>query len=218
MVKGWLSAAGLMAVVFGFGGCQSVYYGTMEKFGVEKREILVDRIEEARDDQEEAKEQFQTALAQFKAATGFQGGELEQVYERLNREYERSSARASDVHASINKVQDVANALFKEWERELEDYTNEELRRDSAMKLQTTRDRYARLIDVMRRAESSINPVIAVFHDQVLYLKHNLNAQAIASLQTQVSQVEDDVAGLLRDMERSIAEANAFIADMGSTG
>ena len=67
----------------------------------------------------------------------------------------------------------------------------------------------------MRRAESSIPPVLTVFNDQVLYLKHNLNAQAIASLQTQVTQIENDVSGLLRDMETSIAEANAFISDMG---
>jgi hypothetical protein len=197
------------------GGCQTVYYGALEKFGVEKREILVDRVEEARDDQEAAKEQFQTALEQFKAATGFEGGELEEVYNRLNREYERSKSRADDVHSSIERVDNVANALFKEWENELEDYTNESLRRDSAMKLQLTRERYSKLIGTMRRAESSIAPVLSVFSDQVLYLKHNLNAQAIASLQTQVSQIETDVSSLLRDMEASIAEANAFIADMG---
>ncbi len=194
-----------------------MYYGTMEKFGVEKREILVDRVEDARDDQEAAKEQFQTALQQFKAATGFDGGELEDVYDRLNREYERSKARADDVRGSINKVEDVANALFREWEQELEQYTNEALRRDSAMKLQMTRERYSKLIDTMRRAELRIPPVLSVFNDQVLYLKHNLNAQAIASLQTQVSQIENDVSGLLRDMETSIAEANAFITDMGQT-
>jgi len=195
-------------------GCQTVYYGAMEKFGVEKREILVDRVEEARDDQEAAKEQFISALEQFKSVTGFQGGQLEQVYDRLNREYERSKSRADDVHSSINKVEDVANALFREWEQELEQYTNESLRRDSAMKLQMTRDRYAKLIGAMRRAESRIAPVLSVFSDQVLYLKHNLNAQAIASLQTQVNQIEADVTGLLHDMESSIAEANAFINEM----
>lgn len=205
----------LAAVGVSLAGCQSVYYGTMEKFGVEKREILVDRVEEARDDQEAAKEQFQSALEQFKAVTGFDGGQLEQVYDRLNREYERSQSRADDVRTSINKVEDVANALFKEWETELEHYTNEALRRDSAMKLQLTRDRYSKLIATMRRAESRIAPVLSVFNDQVLYLKHNLNAQAIASLQTQVSQIENDVSSLLRDMETSIAEANLFISDMG---
>ena len=210
-----LLACGLAAVGAIATGCQTVYYGAMEKFGVEKREILVDRVEEARDDQEDAKEQFLTALEQFKAVTNFDGGELEQVYNRLNREYERSKARADDVRSSINKVEDVANALFREWEAELDEYTHETLRQDSAMKLQMTRDRYAKLIATMRRAESSIPPVLTVFNDQVLYLKHNLNAQAIASLQTQVTQIENDVSGLLRDMETSIAEANAFISDMG---
>ena len=39
--------------------CASIYYSTMETFGVEKRDILVDRVEDARDGQEDAKEQFQ---------------------------------------------------------------------------------------------------------------------------------------------------------------
>lgn len=37
------------------GGCSSAYYKTMENFGVEKRDILVDRVEEARDAQDDAR-------------------------------------------------------------------------------------------------------------------------------------------------------------------
>lgn len=211
----FIRAAAWAACIACAAGCQTVYYGAMEKFGVEKREILVDRVEEARDDQEKAKEQFQTALQQFQAVTGFQGGDLERVYNGLDSELQRSESRADDVTSSINKVEDVANALFKEWEGELEQYTNETLRRDSARKLQQTRDRYSQLISAMRRAESRIEPVLVVFRDQVLYLKHNLNAQAIASLQDQLAGIETDVSGLLRDMEAAINEANDFISDMG---
>lgn len=196
-------------------GCQSVYYSTMERFGVHKRDILVDRIEEARDDQEAAKEQFKSALEEFTAVTNFEGGELEQVYERLNREYERSVTKADNVRSSINKVEDVAKALFNEWESELDEYTSETLRRESARKLQQTRDRYAQLMGAMKRAERSIDPVLATFHDQVLFLKHNLNAQAIASLQNQLVSIESDVSSLIKEMEVSISEANAFIQDMG---
>ena len=32
-------------------GCSTVYYNTMEKLGFEKRDILVDRVENARDAQ-----------------------------------------------------------------------------------------------------------------------------------------------------------------------
>jgi len=196
-------------------GCQSAYYGTMEKFGVEKRDILVDRVEEARDDQQAAKEQFTTALQQFRAVTGFTGGQLGTAYDTLNASYERSKAKADAVHDSIVKVDEVANALFKEWQAELDQYSNEQLRRDSAQKLTMTRDRYAQLIAAMKRAEASVDPVLSTFRDQVLFIKHNLNAQAIASLQGQLNAIETDVSALVREMERSIAEANEFIGAIG---
>jgi hypothetical protein len=56
--------------------------------------------------------------------------------------------------------------------------------------------------------------VLQKFKEQVLFLKHNLNAQAISSLQTQVSGIQGDVDKLIRDMDASIQEANAFIAQM----
>ena len=47
----------LFIVLFSTNACQKAYYSTMEKFGVHKRDIMVDRVGEARDSQEEAKEQ-----------------------------------------------------------------------------------------------------------------------------------------------------------------
>ena len=38
------------------GGCQSAYYGAMEKVGYHKRDIMVDRVQEAKESQEEAQE------------------------------------------------------------------------------------------------------------------------------------------------------------------
>ena len=57
-------------------------------------------------------------------------------------------------------------------------------------------------------------PVLAVFHDRVLFLKHNLNARAIASLGGETDDIEADVSDLIAEMERSIAEADAFIKEM----
>jgi hypothetical protein len=201
--------------VAGLGGCKGVYYGTMEKLGYHKREILVDRVQDARDAQEQAKEQFRSALEQFSAVVGFEGGELERTYRRLQSEFDRSEARAEAVHQRIDDVEDVARALFKEWESELDQYTNKELRRLSQERLKQTQERYARLIQAMRRAESRIEPVLAAFRDQVLFLKHNLNAQAVASLQDELASVENGVSVLIKEMEASIAEANEFIKAMG---
>jgi hypothetical protein len=59
-----------------------------------------------------------------------------------------------------------------------------------------------------------MDPVLSVFKDRVLYLKHNLNTRAIASLGTETADLESDVTRLIAEMEQSIAAANAFIAEM----
>ena len=197
------------------GGCQTAYYGAMEKIGIPKREILVKRVEDARDDQQAAKEQFKSALEEFTAVTGFKGGKLSEAYDKLSTAYDRSKSKADDVHTSIAKVDNVAEALFKEWQGELDQYKSEQLRRESARQLTQTRDRYAQLIAAMKRAEASIKPVLDTFHDQVLFIKHNLNAQAIASLQGQLSGIESDVGTLIKEMETAIAKANEFVGEMG---
>ena len=195
-------------------GCQKTYYKTMEVFGKHKRDLLVDRVEDARDSQQAAKEEFASALEQFTSVVNFEGGELQAKYKQLNSAYQRSESRAEAVRKHIEDVEDVAKALFKEWQAELDQYSSESLRQSSEEKLQQTRRRYNQLIGAMKKAESKMQPVLTVFSDQVLFLKHNLNAQAIASLQDELVSVEADIAALIADMEASIAEANAFIDQM----
>ncbi len=206
---------GLMALSLALlGGCQTVYYDTMEKFGIHKRDILVDRVEEARDAQEAAKQQFKSALERFSNVLGFQGGDLQEKYDQLNTEFERSEKRAAEVHDRIAAVEDVSEALFEEWQDELTQYTSAALKRSSQRQLTETKRQYGQLIQAMKRAEKKIEPVLNAFRDQVLYLKHNLNARAIASLKGELAGVENNVAALIRDMERSIGEADRFIAAM----
>ena len=195
-------------------GCQTAYYKTMEKLGVHKREIMVDRVEKARDSQEETKEQFRSALEKFSSVLDFKGGSLEEKYNELNEEYDKSEEKAADVKARISAVEDVSEALFAEWDEELEQYSSQSLRRNSEKKLRQTRKQYNQLISAMKRAEKKIAPVLTAFRDQVLFLKHNLNAQAIASLQSELVSVEANVASLIKEMEASIAEADVFIKSM----
>ena len=204
-------AAGAIWLLF---GCESAYYKTMETMGYHKRDIMVDRVSEARDAQEEAKEQFESALEKFSSVLGFKGGSLQDKYDQLKDEYEKSDARATAVRSRIAAVEDVAGDLFAEWQEELNQYTSSSLKQSSARKLRETQKKYAQLIGAMKRAEGKMDPVLSAFRDQVLYLKHNLNAQAIASLQSELTSIETDVAKLIKEMETSIKEANAFISSM----
>lgn len=197
-----------------FTGCKTAYYNTMEAFGYEKRDILVDRVEQARDEQEDAKEQFASALEQFKSVVAFDGGDLEKMYNQLDRDYQRSESAAKGVTKRIDSVESVADALFKEWEGELDEYSDPKLRASSEAQLRDTRRRYEQMLGAMRRAEATMPPVLSAMKDQVLFIKHNLNAQAIASIQGTATEIQSDIESLIAEMERSIAEANVFIDQM----
>lgn len=199
-----------------FSSCQSVYYTAAEKVGYHKRDILASRVEKARDSQQEAKEQFSSALERFSEVLKFSGGDLEEKYKTLQKEYDRSVSRADEVRDRISAVEDVAEALFDEWKKELGQYSNASLRKSSESKLRKTRAHYEIMLGAMKKAESQIEPVLRTFHDQVLYLKHNLNAQAITSLQAELGTIESDVGRLIREMEASISEANAFMGTLSA--
>jgi hypothetical protein len=200
-----LAAAPLLA------GCATAYYRALETVGVEKRDILVDRVEEARDSQTDAKEQFTSALDRYRSVVNVEGGDLEEIYDRLAAEFEQSEARAEAVGERVAAVESVANDLFAEWEDEIAEYSDANLRRQSQRLLTETRADYGRLIAAMQRADSAMEPVLTLFRDQVLYLRHNLNARAIGSLETELADIERATARLIQEMERSIAEASRFI-------
>lgn len=195
--------------------CDSWYYGTMKKFGMEKRDILVKRVTDARKSQEEAKEQFRTAMERFKAVIEIEGGALEDKYEKLNRELSRSEDRAGDVRDRIDSVRSVSDDLFKEWDKELKQYSDRSLRAVSQRELKETRQRAETLIRSMEKAERRIEPVLKPLRDRVLFLKHNLNAQAIGALDAELLAVGTNVDALIADLEAAISEADEFVIAMG---
>lgn len=203
------------ALVLALTACESAYYRGMENLGFAKRDILVDRVEDAREAQRDGQEQFKSALEQFRSVVDVPTDELAPAYDRLNDEYEESVAAAQRISDRIDSVESVAEALFAEWDEELDDYQSAALRRDSAAKLRITKEQYQSLLAAMRRAESRIEPVLEPLRDQVLYLKHNLNARAIGALRGELTTINREVDALVAAMEQSIAEADRFIRQMG---
>ena len=192
-------------------GCETAYYNAWEKMGVHKRDLLVDRIEDTQEAQEDTQEQFKDALEQYRAVVNFDGGDLEKLYNKLNAEYEDSKQAAEAIAENISRVEDVADDLFGEWEDELALIKNKSLREDSARKLHDTRFKYQQMIKSMHKAEKTVHPVLETLRDQVLYLKHNLNARAISALKGELNTINSDVNQLIINMQKSIDEANLFI-------
>jgi DNA repair exonuclease SbcCD ATPase subunit len=200
-----------VVLLFALTACSSAYYGAMEKVGVHKRDILVDRVEEGRDSQANAQKQFKSALEQFDSVVKLEETDLKKAYDKLNKEYEKSKNAADTVSTRIDKIESVAKALFKEWKSELKQYESKELRRSSENQLKATQARYNEMLAAMKTAEQTMEPVLKIFHDNVLFLKHNLNAQAIGSLQSEFANLEGQIGELIKSMNVAIASSNKFI-------
>ncbi|NNE61133.1 MAG: DUF2959 domain-containing protein [Woeseia sp.] len=204
----------LVVVAMLMGGCATAYYNTLEKFGIEKRDILVSRIDDAQEAQGDAKEQFSSALERYRSVINVDGGDIEEIYDALNGDFERSTSRAEEVRERINEVEEVAEDLFEEWQEEIALYSDANLRRQSQVLYRETQRDYEELSRAMRRAEAKMEPVLTLFQDQVLFLRHNLNARAIGALEAELGSIEKATQSLIEEMERSIAEANEFVASM----
>jgi chromosome segregation ATPase len=192
-------------------GCRSTYYAAWEKFGVEKRDLLKKRVVAARDEQKAAGEEFKDALTRLKEITGFDGGKLEKAYNDLKSDYEDCSSRAEAVRKRIKDMETVAGDLFAEWEKEIKEISTPTLQASSREQLKATRERYQGLHTALKSAESTMAPVLTQFKDYVLYLKHNLNAQAIASLKGEATNIQAEISRLIAQMNESIAKADDFV-------
>jgi len=200
-----------LAVCLAGAGCRSTYYAMWEGLGKEKRDLLKDQVEEAKEDQQQASEQFKDALTRLKELYGVDGGDLERAYNKLSGDYDKCDARAAQVQDRIERMETIAADLFREWEEEIETYSSANLKAGSQERLTETKVKYRALAAAMKKAESGMAPVLVQLKDQVLYLKHNLNAQAIGALRGEVVDIEKEIASLIQDMNQSIAEADAFI-------
>ena len=212
-----LTCSTLIAVLL-VSGCattREMYYDAWEGMGYAKRERLVDNVKEARDEQAQAKKEFASALEQFKSVVNFQGGDLEAMYSKLNKAYERSESQAGEVRDKITGVKRVATALFDEWAGEIKQMKDDPSLRDTSQRLyDQTEQSYNEMIQRMDSAAASMDPVLSRFKNRVLFVKHNLNAQAIASLKGTEIELGGEIDKLIKEMEASIAEADQFIAEI----
>jgi len=191
--------------------CSSAYYSAMEKVGIHKRDIMVDRVEEAKESQQDAQKQFKSALEEMTALINFDGADLQEQFDVTNEQYQESKEAAEEVSLRIEKIEDVSEALFDEWQRETAEISNTNLKRQSKAKFVETQRRYNSLIRSMHKAESKMAPVLTALKDNTLFLKHNLNAKAVGALQGEMISIEKDVSILIKDMNAAIEQSQKFI-------
>lgn len=209
----------VLSLFFFLSGCQSAIeksarnagYSLYELVGVEKRDLLRKRITGATEEQKEAGESFTDALDKLQKTYGSEPSKLESKYRELNSAYENSVAQAEEVRSSREKMHTVASDLFAEWKKEIAEMQSADLKTRSRTSLADTKERFDKMHSALKNSEGQMAPVLAKLKDNVLFLKHNLNAKAVGSLKNENARIEGDIKKLLAGMNDSIREAEAFI-------
>jgi hypothetical protein len=210
-MKRILGFTGLLICIISMCGCRSAYYSAWEKLGKHKRDLLQSKVADVRDEQKATTQELKDAMTRLKELTGFEGGQLEKTYKRLQGDYDSAASSAESLRERIREMDQIARDLFREWETELKTISSPELRDADRRQLDQTRRRYEELHTTTKRAESTMEPVLTKFRDYVLYLKHNLNAQAIGALQGESAKIQIDISKLIDQMNAAIREADEFL-------
>lgn len=204
----------LVLCTFFLGSCTTIYYNFWETFGQEKRDLLRSNIVKTQEAQDEVQNEFKDTLERVRSEYSFDGGSLEKTYDQLNADYEDAQQRVEHLSSRINKVEDIAGDLFAEWKEEAGQISNRSYQRDSLRKRRQAMKKFERMLTAMRRVEKTTDPVLTKLKDQVLYLKHNLNARALGSFKLEFQKIERELTALNSEIHRSTEVASEFIGTL----
>lgn len=188
-----------------------VKYSAYESVGMEKRDLFKREISNVKEDQEDTGEAFKDALTRLKEIYHVDGGDLEKQYTKLKNSLDDAKEESTELKERIRKVDEVANDLFVEWSDEIKEIKTSDLRSKSSKKLSETKKKYKELERQLQRSEKKIEPVLSKLSDQVIYLKHNLNAKAIGGLKEEQADIQADIKSLIEEVNESTRQADAFI-------
>lgn len=202
-------------------GCQTVqtaYDRTKEMFGVQKRDIMISEVKDARHSLEEVKVQFQSALDKLNTVLNSKEGKLEEKYKTLKSENEKTEKKAGDIQKSSDSVTRVAESMFAEWEAELNQYYSENLRSGSELRMQEAKGQYNKFINAMTLANEKAGPVLAAFSDLVLFSRHDLNSDTAESLTIELDAAAEKADSFFQEIDAAIGEADALVNLLAGSG
>ncbi|MEO8601876.1 MAG: DUF2959 family protein [bacterium] len=213
------AAAALRALLttgwLGLAGCSTVYYAAMEQLGWEPRDVLVSRVETARDALAEAKTRFLDALGAARAVQQATGRDAAAAQKQLRDAYAYANARAQTVRRRLAAVQSAAGELFTEWRDDVATTKDAAARARTQQLHDSAEARYQHLLTSMQSAADAMPPVLDALRDQVALHTATGSAPAANVAADGLAALERAVARSVDDFEQAIAEADVFIKQLG---
>lgn len=196
-------------------GCSSVYYAAMEQLGWERRDLLVNRVETARDSQSEALTRFLDALGELHDLTQSDAADLPKQFAEFQTAYRAAKAQAVDVQRRVTAVENSGKSLFSEWHADVAATRDSTTRARAQQLCDASEARYRHLLASMQQASAAMPPVLDALGAPLVSLKSNLTPEAVGALQPDLAATAKQVDALASQLEQAIGEANVFVRQLG---
>ena len=182
--------------------------------GVKQTEKLVSKANDTVGSIRAAKQQIKDTLVAYNLLVGNKVEDPKKTYKDLQKGIENTDKKVADVDQKVAAMQKEADLLFADWASNLASISSEELRKRSEERLNETRERYNGILAAGDKAGKVFNPFIASLKDQVVYLGHDLNPSALASLKPDADKLNKEAEVLFKKIDETVDEASGYITSL----
>jgi len=159
----------------------------------------------------DAKLQFIKTIDVYNSILAEDAKDRKKLYKKLQSEMAATQEKRAEVGRRADHMRLEAGIVFKSWADSTVGIESPDLRKRSEERLEKTKDRCAEIQSAGQSAVDVYAPVMKALQDQVTYLGHDLNAEAVASLKPDAEKVNAQAQELTKRLDEAIAVANQNI-------
>jgi hypothetical protein len=203
------SIAALLPTLLCLGACASF---ARQDQSLRKVDNLVERIERVHLESELSKARMREGLASLaQVADPNMKGDVSIAYADFVKTVEASEKQAKALRAAVEPMKRSAKPFFQQWSDDLQDFTDQKMRKRSRTRLNETRERYEAIVAAVDPALAGYELFNQSMRDNMLFLGNDFNPTSVAMVRGDVRSLTRQAAELDGYFDACLDAARAYV-------
>ena len=203
------TVSGIALIIFG-----TIGVGSAQDEGVKQVEQLIKKANAGVESINDTKLQLQKTMEAYNAVLAPDVKDRRDAYKKLQKEVATTEKKRAMVSTRNGEMNVEAGRLFKNWEGSTAAIQDPALRQRSQERLAVAKKRYSEIQANGQGAASLYTPFMKALQDQVTYLGHDLNPEAVATLKPEADKLNAQAKELYSAIDKTTAAANNNISQL----
>jgi hypothetical protein len=203
------TVSGIALIIFG-----TIGVGSAQDEGVKQVEQLIKKANAGVESINDTKLQLQKTMEAYNAVLAPDVKDRRDAYKKLQKEVATTEKKRAMVSTRNGEMNVEAGRLFKNWEGSTAAIQDPELRQRSQQRLGQAKARYSEIETNGQGAARLYTPFMKALQDQVTYLGHDLNPEAVATLKPEADKLNAQAKELYSAIDKTTAAANNNISQL----